>query len=223
MKTRPLPLLTNPAEPISEELEVTWASHVLIPFTQNVLGGLAVAGLCWVCTVGVGKYFLWQVILDELKFWCLVAGGLVTCVATIIRFFADDFGIVWAAYRAGQRSRDSEVNGLQLELQAALSAAHLDPTSAQQKRTEAMQRARKDVSRILDIHFGGETTTRAAMHARGMGQRDWERAMRLLRAAGCVDENGVMLARSPQQALKAIEARLNDDTGRGGKFTPAWQ
>lgn len=216
MKSKPLSLLSSPEQEVKEELEVTWASHVLIPLAQNLAGGVAIAGLCMVAVIAASQP------IDAFILWAGLAGLTVACVATFIRFFSDDFGIVWAAYKAGQRSRDPEINGLQLELQSALSSAHLDPSSAQQKRTEAMQRARKDVARILEIHFGGERTTRAAMEARGMGQRDWERAMRLLRAAGCVDENGSMLARSPQQALRSIEARLNDDSDRGRNYSPAW-
>lgn len=216
MRNKPLTILTSPEQEVKESPDVTWASHVLIPLAQNIAGGAAVAGLCLVAVVALGFT------VEAFGLWAGLAGGAVACTATVIRFFADDFGIVWGAYQAGQRSRDSEVNALQIELQAALSAAHLDPTSAQRKRTEAMQRARKDVQRILDIHFGGESTTRAAMQARGMGQRDWERAIRLLRAAGCVDENGTMLARSPHQALRAIDRRLNEDGERGRNYSPAW-
>lgn len=217
MKSRPLSLLSNPEQEIREEVEVSWASHVLIPLAQNLAGGVAVSGLFLIASHALDAPF------DIVSLWAGLAGGAVSCTATIIRFFADDFGIVWSAYQAGQKSRDSEINALQLELQSALSSAHLDPSSAQQKRTEMMQRARKDVQRILDIHFGGENTTRVAMLARGMGQRDWERAMRLLRAAGCVSEDGTMLVRSPKQALQEIDLRLNDDHGMGKKFTPAWQ
>lgn len=216
MKNMPLSLLSSPDREIKEEAEVTWASHLLIPLTQNAAGGVAVAGLCLVAVVAAGFD------VDAFALWAGLAGGTVTCTATVIRFFADDFGIVNGAYQAGRRSRDPEVNGLQLELQSALSAAHLDPSSAQQKRTEQMQRARRDVQRILEIHFGGEATTRTAMHARGMGQRDWERAVRLLRAAGCINEDGEMMARSPHQALKAIDERLNDDGSRGRNYSPAW-
>lgn len=216
MKSKPLSLLSSPEREVKEEIEVTWVSHFLIPIAQNLAGGAAVSGLCLVAVVAL------DFDVEAFSLWAGLAGASVFCTATVIRFFADDFGIVHGAYQAGRRSRDPEVNGLQLELQAALSSAHLDPSSAQQKRTEAMQRARKDVARILEIHFGGETVTRAAMQARGMGQRDWERAMRLLRAAGCIDENGSMLARSPQQALRAIESRLNDDVDRGRNYAPAW-
>lgn len=219
MKSKPLSLLTSPEQETKEEIKVTWASHVWIPLSQNLAGGVAVAGLFLVAVVAVqGDVNAWGL-------WAGLSGATVAFAATFVRFFADDFGIVWAAYQAGQRSRDAEVNALQLELQAALSSAHLDPSSAQQKRTEQMQRARKDVVRILDIHFGGGATTRAALSAVGMGQRDWERAMRLLRAAGCINEDGQMLARSPQQALRAIDGRLSDDQAfaGNGRYSPAWQ
>lgn len=219
MKSKPLSLLSSPEQEIKEEIEVTWISHFLIPIAQNLAGGLAVAGLCLVLVIALGFD------VDAFILWAGLAGGAVFCTATVIRFFADDFGIVHGAYQAGRRSRDGEVNALQLQLQDALSTAHLDPSSAQRKVTEQAQRARRDVQRILEIHFGGETTTRAAMQARGMGQRDWERAVRLLRAAGCIDENGAMLARSPQQALRAIDSRLNDDQAfaGNGRYSPAWQ
>lgn len=216
MKSKPLSLLNSPDREIKEEAEVTWASHLLIPLTQNVAGGVAVAGLGMVATIAAqGDVEIWGL-------WAGLAGAAVAFAATVIRFFADDFGIVNGAYQAGRRSRDGEVNALQLELQAAISTAHLDPSSAQRKLNDQARAAHRDVNKILEIHFGGETTTRAAMQARGMGQRDWERAIRLLRAAGCVDEQGSMLARSPQQALRAIEARLNDDSERGRNYSPAW-
>jgi hypothetical protein len=216
MNNKPLTLVASPNQEAPEPIEVTWASHVLIPLAQNVAGGVAVAGLCLVAVVAANQD------IEAFALWAGLAGATVACTATVIRFFADDFGIVWGAYQAGQRSRDSEINALQLELQNVLSTAHLDPTSAQRKLNDQARNARRDVQRVLEVHFGGEATTRAAMQAKGMGQRDWERAMRLLRAAGCIDEQGTMLARSPHQALKAIDSRLNEDGSRGRNYSPAW-
>ena len=223
MKAKPLSLITPPTEPTKEALEVTWISHVLVPLAQNLAGGAAVAGLYWIGYEASKTWVDLGAEPDVVWLWAKLAGGAVACAATFVRFFADDFGIVTAAYRAGQRSRDAEINALQLELQAAVATANLDPTSAQRRRTEVVQRARKDAERLLEVHFGGDSTARSAMVSRGMGQRDWERAMRLLRAAGAMSEDGVMIAKSPRQAIKAIEARLTHDQEHGGSFTPAWQ
>lgn len=215
-----------PIEAGANQRELTWAGHVLIPVAQNLLGGAAVSGLVLIAYVTVLAWLNLAWSVYDAKLGCLLIGGLVTCVVTVVRFFGDDLGIVRAAYRAGQQSRDAQIAALQLELRAthdAQNAAEAGGGSPVRKRQELLQRARADCGRIVAVHFDGDAITRKAMAGRNMGQRDWERAMRLLMAAGVVDGDGVVVAKSPNQALKAVDERLATDTERGATFTPAWR
>ena len=78
---------------------------------------------------------------------------------------------------------------------------------------------------LLQVAFSGDSIGRQAMAQRGVGQRDWERAMRLVKAAGVVDDLGQLRIRNHRQALRAVE-----DLHRSGyqtmeqrnNFRPAW-
>src|SRR5258706_11761302 len=78
----------------------TWEAHVLIPITQNILGGVAVGALGFIGVIAYTGAINNIVDLYNAGVWCGLAGGIVTCIITIIRFFGDDLGIVLAAYRA---------------------------------------------------------------------------------------------------------------------------
>lgn len=201
----------------------TWASHVLIPLAQNVAGGLAVAGLG---AIGVAA---WGAPVDGVAgLWCAFGGAAVTCVITITRFFGDDLGLIAAAYRAGQRSRDAQIAALELELRASRDAqaaaeANGEQTTSAKRVEEKIQRARKDALKIIEVHFAGDSIRRSAMAGRNMGQRDWERAMRLLVAAGVVNGDGAVAVRSPGQAVQAVDAKLATLAERGKTFQPAWK
>lgn len=201
----------------------TWASHVLIPLAQNVAGGAAVAGLG---AMGVAAYGL--PVDSDAGLWCAFGGAAVTCLITITRFFGDDIGLIAAAYRAGQHSRDAQIAALELELRAsrdAQAAAEADGNQAttDKRREEFRQRARKDAATIVAVHFDGDSIARSAMSKRGIAQRDWERAMRLLKMAGVVNGDGNMIATSPAQAIRAVDARLASSADKGKTFQPAWK
>ena len=64
------------------------------------------------------------------------------------------------------------------------------------------------------------------MVARGMGQRDWERARRLLQGAGVIAGDGRFIRPTPAEAIQQLHDRFTKDTKHSGKqnaFTPAWQ
>jgi len=207
----------------SQKEPPAWASHVLIPVAQNILGGVAVAGL------GVMGVYAYGMGIDSAAgLWCAFGGAAVTCVITITRFFGDDLGLLTAAYKAGQGSRDAQIAALELELRAsrdAQSAAEADgdQANADKRREEFRQRARKDAVAIVAVHFDGDSIARAAMGKRGIAQRDWGRAMRLLKAAGVVNGDGNMVTSSPAQAIRAIDAKLASSADKGKTFHPAWK
>lgn len=200
-----------------------WSSHVLIPVAQNVLGGVAVAGLAM-----MGVYAYGAPIENGAGVWCAFGGAAVTCIITITRFFGDDLGLLTAAYKAGRVSRDAQIAALELELRAsrdAQTAAEADgnQASADKRREEFRQRARKDAATIVAVHFDGDSIARAPMQKRGIAQRDWERAMRLLKASGVVNGDGVVVIDSPGKAIRAIDAKLASSADKGKTFTPSWK
>lgn len=208
---------------ISKPEKQDWASHVLIPLAQNIAGGAAVAGL------GAMGVAAWGANVDGVAgLWCAFGGAAVTCLITITRFFGDDIGLITAAYRAGQASRDAQIAALQLELRAshdaqAAAEATGTQTSIEQRRMEKIERARRDAIRILEVHFANDSTSRSAMAKRGMGQRDWERAQRLLVAAGMANDTGDVIAGSPKQAIRAIDGVLANLANKGKTYQPAWK
>ena len=202
---------------------VTWISHVLVPLTQNIVGGVAVTGLgCIAVQATTGT------ITQAALMWCALAGGVVTCVITVLRFFGDDFGLYRAAYNAGRRSRDAQIAALQLQLSEAQDAAGFGdatPSATIGKRQEMAREAHANARLIIKVAFAGDSISRAAMADRGVGQRDWERAMALLRAAGVLDEQGRLTPRiTPKQAMEGVAQLMAKDAPRlaDGKFTPGW-
>ena len=189
----------------------TWASHVLIPLAQNVAGGMAVWGLGLIgyMTIQYTRALPWD--LDGARLWCGFVGGAVTCLVTVIRFFGDDLGLLASAYKLGQASRDAEIANLQLMLRALrdakTSAQAAGTDNAEKREQEFMQRSKADARKLIEVHFNGDSISRQALATRGMGQRDWERAVRLLKAAGVMDADGAIGVKSPALALKAIWPR----------------
>jgi hypothetical protein len=142
-----------------------------------------------------------------LGLWCLLAGGAVACIATIVRFFGDDVGLLLAAYRAGQHNMRLRVNALELELQAARTqlARLLDKTQAipsTQSRQE-LQRVYKAAQHLIHWHFEQLPIDRRSCTQRNMSQGEWRRARHLLIAAGVMDETGIITPTLPEALAKA--------------------
>lgn len=205
----------------------TWMTAVVIPLTQNILGGLAVGAFLALVAYGWADANAQPIEQDEIVHWALIVGGAVASAATFIRFFGDDVGLIASAYRQGQQSRDAEVAALQLELRTAFDAqrsVEVDGSkSVNDRHLELRHRARRDALKLIEVAFQGDAISRSAMGGRGMGQRDWERAARLLRAASVMDESGSITARNPATAIKGVDERLAADKGFGVGFTPRWR
>ena len=209
-------------------IQVTWETAIIIPLTQNIVGGLAVGVFLAVLSYVWADINTLPVEQNTLIHWALIVGAAVTCAATFLRFFGDDVGLLATAYRKGQCSRDAEVAALQLELRAALDAqkaVEVNGTkSATDKQQELLHRAKRDAMKLVEVHFNGDSISRAAMAGRGMGRWDWERANQLLKAAGAMDGDGNITACTPAQAQQALDQRLATDKtlSQEGTFTTRW-
>src|SRR5256885_741914 len=206
----------------------TWTADILVPLTQNICGGAALRALGVIGFVAVseGRQVLWHA--ADALLWCLLLGSAVTCLMTVLRFFGDDLGLITSAYKAGQRSMLPRISALETNLQATSDVlqgtyAH---TSEEARLMEVLARARTDAERLIRLYFEGQKIDRKSMVERGMGQRDWERARRLLQGAGIVAGDGTFVMQTPAEAIEQLHTRYALDakhTGQQRAFTPAWK
>lgn len=218
---RPANLMDSPTTVNPERVghPPTFVTEIGVPLLQNLIGGAAVAGLVAILALAFSR---WQATpLDEqtVSLWCVLLGGAVACVATVVRFFGDDLRLIQAAYRAGQNNMRLRVNALELELQAARTQLSrlLEKTNAlpSTQATQEMQRIYKSAQHLIHWHFEQLPIDRRSCEQRNMSQGDWRRARHLLIAAGVMDEQGVTTRTLPE-ALAQVQARYQKVVSLGG-------
>jgi hypothetical protein len=182
---------------------------VVVPLVQNVLGGIAVAGaLCVPLTV---IYFAtgW---MDALAIYgALAVGAMVTFMATFIRFFADDFGLLIAAYYRGRRELQptldaayADIDALEAKLRSAQNVVYAAP-APNFVAPEVVDAAYEDALLLLKLTRGVRLPGRGKAQ---MSQRRQEAATATLIRAGVLKRSGnnYDLNCSAQQALDALQA-----------------
>lgn len=197
-------------QPVTEAQETPrgWQSDYLIQLVQAMTTGAGVG-------VTVAIVWYWSARGAPLPDWWLPACASVaivwTVVWTIFRYHGDEIGLFQAAYRAGQRSRDAEVNHLIMQLEterdAATAASGGTSTTDAEKRIAVANATLQNARKLLRVVYehGAAHGTREQMAQRGMGQRDWERARALCVAAGATDNLLQPLLGSYADALAAVE------------------
>ncbi len=206
----------------------TWTADILVPLTQNICGGTALGALGFIGFVAVSEWRRMVWYADDALLWCLLLGSAVTCVMTVIRFFGDDLGLMTQAYKAGQRSMLPRISALETNLQATSDVLHgkYEHTSEQAQVLEVLTRARTNAERLIRLYFEGQKIDRKSMVERGMGQREWERARRLLQGAGIVAGDGKFVSQTPAEAIEQLHAKYMTAAKQKGQqrtFTPAWR
>lgn len=185
---------------------VSWTTHYLIQVVQNLTTGALVATLIWVI-------WYWAANADA-PTWaapvCSTVGLVWVVFWTVARFHADEFGLMRFWYRAGQRSRDAEINALWVEVETlrdAATAGNGTPSSESEKRIAVANATLQNARLLLRViyTYGPDQATRKPMDERKMGQRDWERARRLCMAAGVIDELMQPKAHSLADAVRTVE------------------
>src|SRR5215210_5357135 len=184
----------------------TWTADILVPLTQNICGGAALGTLGFIGFVAVSEWrrIVWYT--DDALLWCVLLGSAITCVMTVIRFFGDDMSLITRAYKAGQRSMLPRISALETNLQATndVLQGKYEHTSDETRLKEVLTRARTDAERLIRLYFEGQRIDRKSMVERGMGQRDWERARRLLQGAGVLAGNGTFTIKTPAEAIQLL-------------------
>lgn len=207
----------------------TWETHVVIPLSQNLLGGLAVTVFCMVILIGLGRHFLWRMVYEELMFWSTLSGLGVAATFTVIRFFGDEVGIVATAYRFGKRSTDAQISGMTAQvrqLQALVQELRRENGGGQRvtEMVERIERARRDGEHLLGVAHSGASIARAQMQP-AMAQRSWEYAIGLLRAAGCLNDKGGLVEANLARSLNVLNQFAAEDVKRAGSgrtYRPRW-
>lgn len=198
----------------------TFVADIFVPLVQNILGGGAVAGIFAIVGAAGSRFSGRLLVGEELVFWCVLSGGAVACIATIIRFFGDDIGLIHYAYRRGQESTRLRINALELELHAAQrQVAHLIgkkklmPSSAARQQLDRIYAA---AEHLIHWHFEDLPIDRRSCESRNMTQSEWRRARHLLLAAGVMDESGVT-AKTLPEALATAHAHYERLMRLGGQ------
>ena len=206
----------------------TWTTDIFVPLANNIFGGAALGALGFIGFVAISewRHILWYT--DDALLWCILLGAAATCIMTVIRFFGDDLGLITGAYKAGQRSMLPRISALETNLQATSDVLNgkYEHTGDEARLKEVLTRARTDAERLIRLYFEGQKIDRKSMVARGMGQRDWERARRLLQGAGIIAGTGQLVSQTPAEAIEQLQAKyVTDATHKGQRrtFTPAWQ
>lgn len=173
-----------------QEQPGSWRSDYLIQLVQALTTGAMVG-------VTVAIVWYWSVRGAPLPEWwmaaCVSVAVVWTAAWTIVRYHGDEFGLFRAAYRAGRRSRDAEVNHLIMQLEtlrdAATAASGGMTTTQAEQRIAVANATLKNARALLRVVYehGAAHATREQMAQRNMGQRDWERARALCVAAGATD------------------------------------
>jgi len=219
----PLPAATGREPP-------TWMAHVLIPLTQNLLGGLAVSSLTLIATYAVSTWLDSAMETKSALLWNGLIGAVVAAGFTVIRFFGDDLGLLTGAYRAGQASRDIEVNALEHEMQEAhrlidqLNGVKIS-SGARDELLDRCQRSREHALDLVRRRLAGEEYRRKQLNdSRVINQKDWNRAHALLCQARVIDREAKQLTvRTVSEAQRAIDPVYKNGleiAKNGGR--PAW-
>ncbi len=215
------------AEAQEDELPVTWASHVLIPLAQNMVGGVFVAVAVGAVAIAVARLLDTRLDMADLQFWCIICGVMVCASATCVRFFGDDLGLIKVAYDAGVKSADNQINGLTAENQRLLATVReirgQAPTHRATEKVEQIDNAQKDAEELLNLAHNRQPIAREKVSA-WLPQRRWERAIQLMRAAGTLDGNS-LADRNLGQSLAKLRAYTSTHKERisNGNYVAKWE
>ncbi len=199
----------QPVQPIQRVVWAEeWQKDIFVPVTQNIVGGAAVMILGWLYYYA--QNHVRPTIAQETN--TIIAGVAVACLITVVRCFGDDVGIVAGATRVGWQAQQMRVEALQAELrQSQAEIAHMRRATSSMPRTqnmEAYDRLRKDAQQLIDWHFEGLPISRSSCQSRNMGPKAWQRARRMLIAAGAMDDEG-MVAKTSVEALRLLADHWN--------------
>jgi hypothetical protein len=202
----------------------TWDGAIIVPLTQNLIGGVAVAALIAVLSVAFCRASGRIVNVDALLWLAGTIGATVAALFTIVRFFGDDLGLFGLAYRAGQHYADERLQVMQQEndsLRAQLETARSQGKPAVNRLAERHDRTQANAITLLTIAYNKGVPAMAANKIIGkeMSDPDWRRARALLVASGCLDgQTGNLCHSGIRNAKQHLQAYCQPHLERAEKL-----
>lgn len=200
---------------------------ILIPLAQNLIAGVAIGVLgC------IGLYAL-DAMQGDLVAAALLGGLAVACAVTVLRFFADDVGLLGWAFRRGWAERQDDIDALAADHAAELAAVRSE-LQAELERHRATKRERDEYDLMLrasrspstyvapdatddPVRMDAETLidewarrsyeppTQRLMAAAGWTPQRYTRALSYLGSKGIVDRNGTKPRWTVDTKSEAVE------------------
>ncbi len=196
--------------------QATWETHVVIPLAQNAIGGGAAAIL-----TGLGlRWFMFFPFDMTMDFAMFVGFGSFSLIS-ILRFFADDLGIIPAAYKAGQYMMQKQNDALVAENERL--RAQLASVRPHNQRVitdvDKRQQAYAHAKQLLQIaHESGIANISRTKVQSWCPQRAWERATGLMRRAGVLTNNDMLAASTLAGSYKLLDAQWATEKQRGSNY-----
>lgn len=214
--------------PLSPSPPQNWESHIIVPLTQNVGGGIAAAIILAVLNYAWTRANHLAFDQNETLIWTGLAGILVAAATTLVRFFSDELGLLRAAYTAGQRSMMEEIQRLNRQI-SILEQRGGQPTPGDatdiNKRLGKMKGDLYNATTLLKILLDGGNISRSNGE-HDLSQRPWERAVALLEKAKVyshADRQLLISGRTEaQRTLTEFYQQQYDKAAANVAFQPAW-
>lgn len=174
---------------------------IIIPLVQNLIAGVAIGIL------GCIGVFVFDVLTMQTAAAAFAGGLAVACAVTVLRFFADDLGLLAWAYRQGGAARQPEIDALKAELGAEKTrhrdtkrekealeyATHATETKGRYVAPEATEDPTyKDAQTLIDewARRNYSPPTQRAMAEVGWTPQRYAKALSYLGSKGVIDRNG---------------------------------
>lgn len=199
--------MTQQTLDVQRSEQTSWDGSIVVPLTQNIVGGVAVAILISVLAVAYCRA-LGRIVDIQAMLWIAGTIGVsVAAVFTIVRFFGDDLGLFVAAYRAGQRYADEQIQAVRQEndtLRAQLETARAQGRPALERLAAKQDRSQANAITLLTLGYTKGVSAMAANKVIGheLSDPEWRKARQLLVAAGCIDASTGNLNHSGIRAAK---------------------
>lgn len=221
------PITVSEIEQLQQAVpDQSWESHIVVPLTQNLGAGICAAIILVLLTYSWDKLNYLAFVRDDTLIWSGICGTILACTMTIIRFYADEIGLLTAAYRAGQRSMQDEIQRLNRQI-ALLEQNPSQPAdvTAINKRLGIMQGDYQNAEMLLDVLLSGGNVSRASSD-HNLTRRPLERAVRLLEKSKVYNHaERALLVTNRNQAkttLSEFWQQQYDRAEANQSFQPAW-
>lgn len=187
-------------------------THIVVPLVQNVAGGIAAIILTYILFLIAGRISTTPVDHNNATFWSAIVGTIITTLATLLRFFSDDIGLLTTAYSAGAASRQDEINRLTSENAALRTVVEgtQRPAAANAANDDRLQRSYRHATVMLENGIRGRPIDRrTCKNQLNIGEVDFGRAYRLLQESGVRNQDDTFTIAKVSEAKRKLTEYYN--------------